>query len=43
MSVKYTDEGTIVLPITYEEVKEYSETLLSLLDVLAEVRRNEEL
>ena len=33
--------GTKALPITYEEVKEFSDNLFALLDDLKEVKKNE--
>ena len=34
-------KGTKVLPITYEEVKKYSDNLFALLDALKEVKKND--
>lgn len=33
--------GTTVLPITYDDVKNYSDNLFALLDALKEVKKNE--
>lgn len=35
------ETGTKALPITYEEVKAYSDNLFALLDDLKEVKKNE--
>ena len=40
INISTEETETKALPITYEEVKEYSDNLFALLDALKEVRNN---